>query len=310
MIDTVKAHVDWPMTNWLADDWIFSENYDKVFHPIKNEVVTAPRKFYATHRSLQIKFEGRQGSVNTVKCSLPRVASGDNSKLLRSQEDLDASINTLREVCAKICNPKGGIQHFKRVDLTLDFKCDPAAVIAAHRHCRYPGTSGDKYRSLSESSACWEYSGRRFAFYDKGRERAMKNGDGECTSNILRVELQLKSSVLKSLLGKTWADYPKKLDFEEAYASYREQLLSFAPPLMVANPKNKYQALALLDSQGVHVHGQLPSELFTSHLKPRTRLAWRKQISKAHLAEVSWNWADILPEQAPPPFIDSPPQIF
>lgn len=138
----------------------------------------------------------------------------------------------------------------------------------------------------------------------------MKNGNGECTSNVLRVELQLSSSVLKSLLGKTWADYPENLRFEQAYESYREQLLRFAPPLTVASPKNKYEALALLDAQGMRIQGQLPSELFTSHLKPRTRLAWKKEIAKAHLAEASWNWKEILPEEGPPPFIDSPPQIF
>ena len=311
VIDTVRAKVDWPLIN---DDYLEREYWSITRKSKDSEVAweeetqAVEDSFFAKHEILEIRAFGDAHRIHTVEAELPKLIHGCNSELIRSQEQIEEALENLLNSFAGFADTGNGIYDFRGVDMSVHFVCDsPAAVVHAHRNCRYPRTKGEKRREFNASSASWDYCGRRFALYDKGRQLNARycGRHVETASNFLRVEVQLRGKALKHAF-ESGDNFPFVLDFDECYQVFRSELLRFAPAREKApSPRSKEEALAMLDQLGTEVDGRTASELFTEHMSAQTRRKWLRNAAEFHVAGVGFDWAEILPEDEPPALIDA-----
>lgn len=306
MVDTVRAKVDWPLIHddlIERDEWNISGKWKEIAVAWEDDPQEVEITFFAKHPILEIRVFGSNHRIHTVEAELPKLVHGCNGHLIRSQEELDTALENLLNCFDGFADTGNGYIDFRRVDLCLHFHCEsPAAIIHAHRNCRYPRTNGEKRREFNASSASWNYTGRRFALYDKGRQLAARycGGNVETTSEILRVEIQLWQKALRHVFN-TGDGFPVALDFQECYQAFRSELLKFAPAREVMpSPQSKAEALALLDQLGGEVEGRTASEWFTEHMTPQTRRKWKREVAECHVSRVGFDWAEILPEDHPP----------
>jgi hypothetical protein len=59
-----------------------------------------------------------------------------------------------------------------------------------------------------------------------------------------------------------------------------------------------------MEQAGSIFQGQTALELITSSMPDRTVREWKRKVSQANLQMLQFDWAEKLPEQVPPPFID------
>lgn len=306
MVDTVKFSVDWPLRARVrSDNWKLRRTIEEIDVAWEEEAQETPVNVFARNGDKTITCIGNGNRIRFVQAELPKMLFPTNGTLIDSQSQLDTALESVSRSCGQIANTDSEIFNFRRVDLCLHFIADdPAAIIRAHRNCRYPRTNGERFRHYDASSASWDYSGRRFAFYDKGRQLASLRGERETTSNILRVEIQLRREPLKQLLGG--GRFPELLDFDACYRVFRSELLAFSPPSEAwSAPQSKEQALAAMDAEYPEIDGMTPSQFFTRHMTGPTRRRWLRGSSAAHVRRVGFDWAEILPEDRPPRFISA-----
>jgi hypothetical protein len=302
VIDTVAFRCDWKITCLDSVDWNVERVYNEGVLQSGNSACSGLAKTKAYHKSLGIRVSGIGATITYVQANLARVLHGDNGRLIRSQEEIDAALDAVILAFGEFADTSSGIRDFVRVDLGLHFVCKPEQIIRAHRNCRYPRTSRPRI-DFGEHSASWNYDGRRIIMYDKGREmtrRYMQN-DG-LPSDLLRVEIQLQKAPLKNELGG--GEYPEILIFSECYEAFRRMMLKFAPPMEIPVPKDMYSAVAVMEQAGSIFQGQTALELITSSMPDRTVREWKRKVSQANLQMLQFDWAEKLPEQVPPPFID------
>lgn len=303
MIDTVIARVNWPtIKNW-DNDWFRDFYHKEIEVTWEDEPEKVDTRIYANHKHLGIRAYAKNNRFYSVQFSLPRLIHGDNGELIRSQDQIDKAHENLINAMEGVADVTGGIIEYSRIDLALHFHCNPKSIIAAHRNCSYPNTKKPGLKEITESSAIWNYTGRTFAFYDKGKQKLAAFGGPEKETNILRVEVRLTKNPLCKLLGG--GTPPTEINFSDCYNVYRSELLAFAPHLKFPVANTKEQALAILDKNCEKIGGLTPSQIFTQHMTPPTSRRWRRRIADAHAALLDFNWADRLPEDGPPPFIDA-----
>ena len=302
VIDTVGFRCNWPITCLDPVDW----NVERVYNPgvlqSGNQACSGLIRVKAYHKSLGIRVSGEGSRITYVQVNLARVLHGDNGYLIRSQEEVDAALEAVMLACGDLADTSSGIRDFVRIDVGLHFECTPVQIIRAHRHCRYPRTTRPRI-DFGEHSASWNYDGRRIIMYDKGREITRRYMQNEgLPSNLLRVEIQLQKAPLKNELGG--GEYPTEIIFSECYQAFRRMMLKFAPPMEIAEPGDIYSAVAAFEQSGASVCGQTLLEMLTSSMPERTAREWKRRVSQASLQSVQFDWAEKLPEQGPPPFID------
>lgn len=302
VIDTIGFRCNWKITSLDPIDWNIERVYNEGVLKAHKENCSGLTRIKAYHKSLGIRVSGEGNQITYVQANLARVLHGDNGCLIRSQEEIDNSLNAVFMACDDFVNTSSGIRDFVRVDIGLHFECSPVQIIRAHRHCRYPRTTRPRI-DFGEHSASWNYDGRRIIMYDKGREMTRRHMKNEgLPSNLLRVEIQLQKNPLKNELGG--GDYPTELIFSECYQAFRRMMLKFAPPMEIVEPSDIYSAVAAMEQSGSTFYGQTALELIMSNMPDRTAREWKRKVSQANLQTLQFHWSEKLPEEGPPQLID------
>src|SRR5206468_1077338 len=108
--------------------------------------------------------------VKSVRCSLPNILFGINSRLIKSQVEIDGSLTMVGQILSEISEPFQAIHNFTRVDLVWQFRIDPELAVLAHRHARHPRIRSNVCR-YENQSIYWRGGRLRIRMYDKRLEQ-------------------------------------------------------------------------------------------------------------------------------------------
>jgi hypothetical protein len=290
MIDTIRAV--WPHETIHHQvppyGWTFT-GFSETSSPVA-DVPTSRKGFKYHHITSGLVASGSRQLIKNVQVSLPRALFGTNARLITSDDELDQALQITGEILERIGEPMGGIDHFTRVDLCWQLRLDPRLVILAHRHARHPNIRSNAGHYDGQSQY-WAGSGLYIRMYDKALKETRQPGD------IVRIEFELHNQLLQKLLGNG-APF-KKLDFNKAYAAYRELMLGFCPS-NVPTISDIADLLAMAEAEKWSYQGLPLFDLWSQGKNAEHVRRVQKQIASLRPQYFNINWAEILPVDGPP----------
>jgi hypothetical protein len=241
---------------------------------------------------------GHTDEVRQHRASLPRLLHGQNGKLIKSQADLDAALASFEIKAGEICEFRLSNHHFTRVDLVWQFEGDPADFILAHRHIRHPRIrkEPETYEiNLEAHSLRIQGSEMKILIYDKSFEALKRKG------KIVRVEVQLRSGILKQLLGN--GKPVTRLDFIQCYYAYRQILLGLAPS-PISNVSKIGEFLAIANREGWAINGVSAADTYLNSCSTRHKRRVQRYMATCRPSVHQIDWSQLLPPDGPPKAVD------
>jgi hypothetical protein len=252
------------------------------------------REFYLRHLPTKYFTKGKNGYTLFHTASLPRLVFGDNGKLIKNQEQLDAGLNLLFAKAAEIGRPTTDKFHFTRVDLVWQFQVDVPLFIQAHRNSRHSRIRIDP-RLYEKRSLMFKGSEVKIRMYDKVREKFKRDG------NILRVEVELHGRRLMEELGG--GEQVTSLNFDLCYQAYRRVMLGFEQS-PIPRKSNIAGLLAAGMRAGWTIGGVPVFEWHTMDMSTRHISRLRRQVEALRPTFYQIDWGQLLPADGPPPAIE------
>lgn len=326
MIDTVRANLpgftlrselrDTPPPGWQRIRRTYERDCVNVDETIYSHADTGARIADESRRFVDRDGEVLMSTRTWVEASLPRVRYGSNGVLLRSQEEVDASLRALDGLISEFEEPLSTVgpglklipgpprQHpvpydFTRVDAVWHVQtptgCGP--FLRAHAALKHPRL---------RKGAPTHYAGQTLTFqgvdgvlrlYDKRQEQEGKTGD------ILRIEFQARRKLLCPMLGPERQVLGGRARSIDALGAYR-QLASFAHDLGAVRVPPRHYALKHYFLQKL-IEEEPDAASLLMMLPERTRRRYRAE-AKAFLQRewIHWNWREALPASHMPAALD------
>lgn len=254
---------------------------------------------------VRITRTGNVEYVTTVEASLPKVAFGNNVRLLETKDEFTRAWEEVFRHLDSIS--ENGPIYLTRVDLCWNYQGEPLEFFLAHEVLNHPmirkavNSYDDPKRkarivstrdSATRTGLDWQGSKIRIRFYDKTKD-AKKRGQKE---KLIRAEVQLRGSLLRKLLGGDEKQHLQNLPWETCYPVFRNILKKFPNPKVISILDGQDQInLAALD-KGIPVLDILGKG---RHRTTVHRL--RKRLGRVQLRKYRIDWSWMLPEQFPPP---------
>ena len=255
-------------------------------------------KFLHRPTDLRAEFSGRNVYVEV---SLPRLLFPHNGKLITSQEQIDAAMRKAGALVAQIATRQTSTPatKFVHVDLAWQIKGQIQDFIAAHQHNTHPEIHASPRIWYGESIA-WEGKEMRITFYDKFAELRKKQRTRSLISrksrDIVRIEVQLDGSKLKSLLGNK-RDVTR-LDAADCYKVLRQRICALSPATLfrVTNILQIYKHAII----GRWTIGTQPAiDVFLASYSNASRAKIQKKLLTTRLSSYKIDWNGELPPQMP-----------
>jgi hypothetical protein len=228
--------------------------------------------------------------LETAEFSLPKLLFGHNGRLLSSQSDIDTALARVSDRLSGIAViPELADWNPRRVDMVWNYKLPALPLIMAHAGLRVPGILHGATLHNGGQGVSWRggKSHKMITLYDKACQMRIPG-------SVLRAEVSLRAGqLLRYLPGETW-----RL-FNSLYRTYRSLLASIPPIQTPAQAASFPEAIGL---ESLEVRGRILSRL--AHKPSRTFRRYRQQVEAAAAQlERTFSWAEILPEDTPPPGI-------
>lgn len=252
-------------------------------------------------------FLDTHGSIHACEVSLPRLLHRNNSFLLQSQADIDRALHRLQvalfDVTTSRSSPLASAV-FSRVDLALNLQLQGLVREFLQVMAQVPHRHGRSHTAYSREGLTF---GKRKSpmittFYDKEFQMERRPG------SILRIEIRLRASKLKELLGPDDSTYPSSLCFDRCYAAFRTEMRKFSGPrISVCTPSSKKefvaQAIHLLDTHGIRFpDGRSPLQVLEAVCgSPATVQGYRRTVNALNLHSWNFDFPSEFPEAWPPP---------
>lgn len=269
--------------------------------------LVAPLPAFACNKKLTLF--GHANVIDGFKVSLPAVLYGSNCHLLCSQAEIDAALDIVSEMLARVVDfdvCTAGV-HFTRMDLVLNFAppgLPPAAFFASMRNCRHSRIRRDMIRyTVGEvpSGLVLKSGELTIRAYDKALKEWGRAG------HVTRIELELRRGVLQDFLGNANGGYPNRIDFDRCYRTYRSLLLPLDPvrQLTLAGPfRSSLDFAALLaahyENEGITLPGGLsPVQLYRDSFSIQSFYKFRDRVNAAQFSLNEISFAELLPEEWP-----------
>ena len=236
-------------------------------------------------------------ACGTVKIEFEasRMLYADNSRLLKSNDELRTSLTRAIDIAAGVVAPHPDGAYFSRVDCTCFVATPPTTLLPLFEKRKHP-----RIRKLPahfpNESLTWKGTGHRLCFYDKAAQRKLG------TDLRTRVELQVRGAKMAEYFdlkteGRLWLG---DLTLESAYRVLRTFLLQF-PSTAVAGRYSHDAGIAWMMAKGVSApDGRHILDWRTDGLEEFREKRVRRQIEKLSLKLSGFDWADFLPA-APTP---------
>lgn len=242
-----------------------------------------------------------QGPPRDVECSLPRVLFGTNSKLIRTQQETEASLRRVLEILDEVVlwDDSPGIDKLLRLDFAVHIRHpNPQLFIAALGAGTNPMLRAAESERWKPGSIGWLGSRWKAKVYDKNLEVMGVRGD------IVRLELQMRGRLLKRRHGVL------RPDFDRAYKVLRKFFLGFQlAPIVTQQAEDKVAtmlAAGLSAIPPIHWEDFLRNAFAAYEASPATIRAKLKQTRSALLRAQKIDLCALLPSGFP---IDAPDHI-
>lgn len=230
-----------------------------------------------------------QGLLRYAQASLPRVLFGNNGSVIAWQHEIDEALATLNKALDLISRRVSKGEVFTRVDLVWQFDVQPSEFHRALLYVRHPlirqnpidyGNKGLEWRSRSRGAGC------KIVGYDK----LLK--DTKTPGNVTRLEVQLRGSRLKQLVGSGAS--VTRLDFAQCYQAYRTIIQKFRP-----KPVPKIAAVVDLIAYANTLGVDLWPHWSQHYRNSRSLNRARRQFAARKLTYSCLNWDALLPNRYP-----------
>lgn len=248
---------------------------------------------------------GNRQLITAVETSLPKVLFGNNVRMLETEEEFERAFAELIDHLDQISTKDKFT--LTRVDLGWNYKGRPLEFFLAHEHLNHPmvrkaianyydprrnGRIVATRDNATRTGIEWQATKLRIRFYDKSKD-AIKCGSKR---PLLRVEIQLRGSLLRELLGGDETKPLHKLNWEDCYPVFRDILRRFPNPkvMPILNGRDTIYLAAI--KAGIPVFDILGQGKNRSTVH-RLRLRLGRQILRDY--KVDWAW--MLPDDFPPP---------
>lgn len=177
------------------------------------------------------------GLILGFKCSLPKIAFGNNHTLIKDQLHVNRLLIQIKDTLSLYGIPMEQL-HFTRVDACWQFDIDPNRAFAAFRHLRHPRARlFNEYEKSGKTGIFWKGKYRRLRVY------ADRQGEIRRSRGITRFELELHGEALDQ------AQLRDRLLIAKAYAAFREAFLGFNTAPAGTAIKVKDEALIYAERQ-------------------------------------------------------------
>lgn len=292
MIDTVRIGL-LGLGGWQqapSSSWTFSSGRKLVQEGIEGASVETSYRMFQ-HEASGLRVGGGEESPRWVEVSLPRLVYGSNGILLK-ESDCAVAAERVQELVSQ-CVSRPQFLELSRVDLVGQFSGDLRQWNEAFRrvpHQRIRRTGLEFF----DSGLVWPGKHLHVRLYDKGLEQLGRR------SNCVRLEFQTRGKLVPhSVLN---ADR-LKIDYHKAYESFRKLCLGFSPKVVPIIGKIA-DLLAWCNACGFQNDGMTPTELYLRSLSHRQQRRLRAQLSLVELRHFRIDWDSLVPESAPPSFVD------
>jgi hypothetical protein len=272
MLDTIAIRADWPLRDSRPDGW---------------------RKQLSNTSPIRISVKAAR--LKWAEVSLPKLLFGHNGRTIENQPQLDAALARLHGDLNSIADvPEIGAWQIWRADIAWNFDMKAGPLVLAHAALRVPGIH--RGATLFDGGQCvsWLDANSRFKvmLYDKARKMHI-------SGSILRAEI--------SLCGHKLNRHFDAGEFQNFGAIYRvfRRIMAGIPPIQKPNKAANWQAA--LGAESAEIRGRILARL--AHKPKGTFRRYRRMVeaAAANLPE-SFSWANILPDDAPPPPVHCKPR--
>ena len=317
MVDTINILVRWPLLPeilaalqaagfYRGGGWYFETVTREEKRTGKTHV-----KLSGHHEILSITIKGKDGVIEWVQASLPRLLFGYNGRLITNPAQLDCSLDRLFGHLAGIATAENRLIEFIRVDLALNLPCDPKRFIVAHRNARHPWVKSD---SIEYGSTGIRFPGKKrvLHLYCKQKERADKSGfKMPLRTKSIRAEVQVKGTeAVRAFFGHAPDAPVTSLDFFKCYRCYREAWCLFDKGPVISSPGEHCSLLKLIaecEAVGFKTSHGIGAMAWweLGNKKPATVNRMKGDLQKRKQALMEFKWAEILtPGRLPEPVVD------
>lgn len=206
-----------------------------------------------------------ESKITWVSVSLPKLLFGRNTKLIESQQQLDAAFALVEEKLLSFGATVASGREFTRVDLVWQFKHRPIPFFLALAPCNHPEILAEAgmFRNRHFPTGVWwkaaPAQGKRKKTAPLLIRMYSVTSGKRPPVQVVRIEVELR---LRKLREKLNPNRDKRqpvtaLDFHQCYSAYRETLLRFVPK-KVPRVNHKEDVLAYLEQKhGIKVFALL-----------------------------------------------------
>ena len=304
MLDTVRGKITRPWVKGIQDNppfgWKVRTGTMEDSNGIERTIVSC------SHEQSGMYIKGDEMGSHVIQVSLPRLLHGDNTNLIKNQDELDMAFSKMRLQMLDLLECDA-IPRWTRLDMVWNFKGNISEFIAIFNNTKHPRVRS-AVRVYGGESISWKGKRIEIQIYDKLKEKGKAS---RCEETIVRAEV--RQSVTHDKLHEDDPSNPYSIicepvhggylpTFEKCYDYYRKVMVQLSPktiPEMASRSPLDFlaylQANNLTDLQGVPL-----VDLYLAKKSRSSKYRLQRELKARVLRHKFISWHALLPEESIP----------
>lgn len=262
----------------------------------------------AVHKITGMYIKGDQDFSHVIQVSLPRMMFGDNTELIKNQDELDIAISKLRLMQREVLQ-FDQLPRWTRLDVVWNFLGIMNEFICTLQNSKHPKVRS-AVRVYQNESIQWGGRQTTIQVYDKLKEKGRTSISTEKGKTIIRAEVrqkvnsnhkELKTDPYLSLCEKTMGGYIPT--FAKGYKYYRDLMIQLSPKQIPTFASSRspldflayLQANQLTDNQGLNL-----VDIYMRDKSRSQKYRLMKELKGRVLRHKYISFRQLLPEDHPP----------
>ena len=306
MLDTIRGRITIPWNNRAFQcelpKWEFTKKI--IVDPDGKE-----RNSYQAKHESGCWISGDEQQAFIIQASLPRVLFGDNTNLIKTEDDLNQSLDALRLLMLQVLE-YDNIPRWTRLDLVWNFLGDIDEYIATFQNTKHPSVRS-AVRVYKGQSITWGGKYTTIQIYDKCAEKGFGQHSVNRKTTIVRAELRKTIRTSKQDLG-TNKDLTMQLckptsggylpDFKKLYNYYRQQMVLLSPKQIPEfSTRSPLDFVAYIQANMLTDHNDTPLlDLYLTGKSKASKYRIMRDLKSRVLRHKFISFHSMLPEEQPP----------
>jgi len=262
----------------------------------------------AVHVKTGMYIKGCKEFSHVIQVSLPRMMYGDNTELIKNQDELDIAFSKLRLMQREVLQVDQ-LPRWTRLDVVWNFLGIINEFIITLQNSKHPKVRS-AVRVYQNESIQWGGREVTIQVYDKLKEKGRTHISSEKGKTIVRAEVrqkvnsnhkELKSDPYLLLCEKTMGGYVPT--FAKGYKYYRELMIQLSPKSIptFANSRSPLDFIAYLQANQIQDNQGL--NLVDIYMRDKSRsqkYRIMKELKSRVLRHKYISFRQLLPEEHPP----------